>query len=97
MYYIMCALNGNQGLDTMSGAENVKMILGLGTVVIGIFAWIFLFYTNSFIIKRRKKELGVYNILGMEKKHLFRVLFLESALTRRNRDCRRAIDRHCVQ
>lgn len=81
MYYIMCALNGNQGLDTMSGAENVKMILGLGTVVIGIFAWIFLFYTNSFIIKRRKKELGVYNILGMEKKHLFRVLFLESALT----------------
>ena len=42
--------------------------------VIGIFAVIFLFYTNSFIIKRRKKELGIYNILGMEKRHIARVL-----------------------
>lgn len=81
MYYIMCALNGNEGLDSMPGAENVKMILGLGTIVIGIFSAIFLFYTNSFIIKRRKKELGVYNILGMEKKHLFKVLSLEAVFT----------------
>lgn len=81
MFYIMCALNGNEGLNSMPGSENVKMILWLGTIVIGIFSTIFLFYTNSFIIKRRKKELGVYNILGMEKKHLFKVLSLEAVFT----------------
>ena len=48
---------------------------------IGIFAVIFLFYTNSFLIKRRKKEFGLYNILGMEKRHLGRVVFWESVDT----------------
>ncbi len=78
MYYIMCAINGNEGLDTMPSAGNVKLIMTLGTIVIGIFGTIFIFYTNSFIIKRRKKEIGIYNILGMEKRHIFRVLFLET-------------------
>lgn len=81
MFYIMCALNSNPGWDTKSGAADIKMILVLGSIVIAIFAVIFLFYTNSFIIKRRKKELGVYNILGMEKKHLAKVLFLETIFT----------------
>ncbi len=81
MFYIMCALKGNKGLDQLPGTSEVKVILGMGTVIIGIFAVIFLFYTNSFIIKRRKKELGVYNILGMEKRHLAKVLFLETLLT----------------
>ena len=53
------------------------MMLFFGTIVIGIFSLIFLFYTNSFLIKRRKKELGLYNILGMEKKHIARVLTFE--------------------
>ena len=81
MFYIMWTLKENEGLDRLRGASSVKMILDLGTVVIGIFAVIFLFYTNSFIIKRRKKELGVYNILGMEKKHLAKVLFCETLFT----------------
>ncbi len=81
MFYIMWTLKENEGLDGLRGASNVRMILGLGTIVIGIFAVIFLFYTNSFIIKRRKKELGVYNILGMEKKHLAKVLFFETLFT----------------
>lgn len=62
----------------MPGAENLKVILFLGIIVIGIFAVIFLFYTNSFLIKRRKKELGLYSILGLEKKHIARVLFYET-------------------
>lgn len=81
MYYIMCALGNNEGLKSLKGSESVIIILQLGTVVIGIFSVIFLFYTNSFIIKRRKRELGVYNILGMEKKHIFKVLFLETVFT----------------
>ena len=57
------------------------MILSFGVVVVGVFVSIFLFYTNSFLMKRRKKELGIYNILGMEKKHLTKVLLLEQLFT----------------
>ena len=57
------------------------LILRLGIGVIGIFAVIFLFYTNSFIIKRRKKELGIYNILGMEKRHIAKILSKEAFFT----------------
>ncbi|WP_029503370.1 ABC transporter permease [Lachnoclostridium phytofermentans] len=78
MFYMMCFLAKNTALRTMSGGDSLIMILGLGTVVIGIFAVIFLFYTNSFLIKRRKKEIGLYNILGMEKKHIAKVLAFES-------------------
>ena len=53
----------------------------MGSVVIGIFAFIFLFYTNSFLVKKRKKEFGLYSILGMEKRHVAKVLFLESFIT----------------
>ena len=81
MFYIMCALNANPGWDGKSGSADIKAILVLGSIVIAIFSVIFIFYTNSFIIKRRKKELGVYNILGMEKKHLAKVLFLETLFT----------------
>ena len=74
MFYIMCALESNPWIQSMPGAKDLGLILRLGIGVIGIFAVIFLFYTNSFIIKRRKKELGIYNILGMEKRHIARVL-----------------------
>jgi putative ABC transport system permease protein len=70
----------NEGLNKMPGGSNLKAILGLGIYVIGFFSVIFLFYTNSFLIKRRKKELGLYNILGMEKKHIAKVLFWETIL-----------------
>lgn len=74
----MCFLAKNTALRSMSGGDSLIIILGLGTIVIGIFAVIFLFYTNSFLIKRRKKEIGLYNILGMEKKHIAKVLAFES-------------------
>lgn len=81
MFYLMTAMQDNPGLLQMSGGANVKMVLSFGIYVVGLFTGIFLFYTNSFIMKRRKKELGVYNILGMEKKHLACVLFLETLIT----------------
>lgn len=77
MFYIMDALAVNKGL----GSASLKSMLTFGTAVIGIFSAIFLFYTNSFLIKRRKKEIGLYNVLGLEKKHIARVMFFECIFT----------------
>ncbi len=78
MYYIMKSLSMNDGLDGVRGGYAIKEILGLGNYVIAIFACIFLFYTNSFLMKNRKKEFGLFNILGMEKRHLAKVIGYES-------------------
>lgn len=77
MYYMMESIRINAGLDAMAKTAQLKEILGLGTAVIGIFSLIFLFYTNGFLIKRRTKEIGLYNILGMEKKHIGKMMFIE--------------------
>ncbi len=66
LFYLMVFLNNNPGLDQMRGGYYIKTIMGMGVYIIAFFSLIFLFYTNSFIIKRRKREIGVYNILGME-------------------------------
>ncbi|SHH38151.1 putative ABC transport system permease protein [Clostridium collagenovorans DSM 3089] len=78
MFYIMHSLSINKGLDEVAGSANLKTILSFGTVIIAIFSFIFLFYTNSFLIKRRKKEIGLYNVLGLDKKHIAKVLLLEN-------------------
>ena len=78
MFYLMMFINNNPGLKSIPGSVNLKTIMALGVGIITIFAYIFIFYTNSFISKRRKKEIGVYNILGMEKRHIARVLGLET-------------------
>jgi putative ABC transport system permease protein len=78
MYYIMHFISLNEGLGHMSGGDSLKTILNLGTYVVAIFSIIFLFYTNSFLIKRRKKEFGLFNILGMEKKHIAKIMVWEA-------------------
>lgn len=78
MYYIITSLSLNEGLLSLPGASTIASTLFLGSRIVAIFAVIFLFYTNSFLVKRRKKEFGLYNILGMEKKHLSRVIGLET-------------------
>lgn len=80
MFYMMNAITVNIGINKMSGADSIQMILKMGTIVVGIFSTIFLFYTNSFLMKRRKKEVGLYNILGMEKKHIAKMLSFETGL-----------------
>ncbi len=81
MFYIIKALAINEGLESMIGGAEMKMLLGFGVIVIGLFSVIFLFYTNSFLIKQRKKEFGLFNILGMEKKHILRLIVCESLIT----------------
>lgn len=81
MFYTMCAIQGNDGLSKMRGGSSVQIVLYFGVVVVGVFVSIFLFYTNSFIMKRRKKELGVYNILGMEKIHIAKIMAWETVFS----------------
>ena len=78
MFYALCALTLGLDEETMYGGTSVASMLSLGIFVIGLFAVLFLFYTNSFMMKRRKKELGLYNILGMEKRHIARIIFRET-------------------
>ncbi len=77
MFYIILSLSGNPGIEAMRGASFITMFMNIGSITVGIFSVIFLFYTNSFLIKRRKKEFGLFNILGMEKRHISVVVFLE--------------------
>ena len=80
MFYIMNALTLNAGSDSLPGGDIIRIFLALGSVIIGIFAVVFLFYTNSFLLRRRKRELGLFNVLGLEKRHLARVMGWESLL-----------------
>lgn len=80
-YYTMHSISLNQGLSQMPGTAILSTIFALGTIVIAIFSTVLLFYTNSFLIKRRKRELGLYSILGLEKRHVALVLFYETLFT----------------
>ncbi len=81
MFYIILYLAVSDILDPLIGAETLRQIFALGSWVIAVFAAIFLFYTNSFLIRRRKKEFGLYNILGMGKRNIARILFWETLIT----------------
>lgn len=78
MFYIVKSLSLNPGLSDMVGDTTMTFTMKFGCVVIGLFALIFLFYTNSFLMKQRKKEFGLFHILGMEKHHLYRLIAWEN-------------------
>lgn len=81
MLYIMLFIQGNRGISSMPGSESVLSIMFMGIIIMSVFSFIFLMYSNSFLMKRRQKEIGLYNILGMEKGHIAKVLFVETILT----------------
>lgn len=78
MFYIVKSLSLNPGLKTMIGADTLSYIMYFGSIVTALFAILFLFYAHSFLMKRRKKEFGVFHILGMEKRHLAKTLAWET-------------------
>lgn len=78
MFYIITFLSSSDMMMNYPGGETMRGILGFGVYVIGFFAVIFLFYTNSFLVRRRKKEFGLYNILGMGKRNIARVMLWET-------------------
>ena len=77
MSYLMRYLGANPIIAGIKGGRSVQEMLGMGNGVFIIFSLIFLFYTNSFLLKRRKKEFGLYHILGLEKRHVALLLVLE--------------------
>ena len=81
MFYMIDAMANNTGLPSMNNGQYLTFVLGTGTLIVGFFAVIFMLYTNSFIIKRRRKEFGLFNILGMEKRHIGRILAYETLIT----------------
>lgn len=81
MTYLVSFLSSSEALLRMRGGDTMRACLNLGFFVITFFSAIFLFYTHSFLIRRRKKEFGLYNILGMGKRHIAVVLLWESLLS----------------
>ena len=79
MYFIICSLAANPGISQVIGGNSVRSALTMASGVVALFAVIFLFYTNSFLTKQRRREIALYNVLGMEKRHLARMLFWETA------------------
>ena len=80
MTYILLSLASSPVLKTFPGGDAMPMILGLGSFTMAAFAVLFLFYTNSFLIRRRNREFGLYNILGMGKGNLAKVLAWEAVI-----------------
>ena len=80
-FYVMSALVLDPGVNDMRGASYVKVMMGMGMMIAGLFSAVLLLYINSFLMKQRKKELGLYNILGMGKGNLGRLQCWESLYT----------------
>lgn len=82
MFYILSFLGTEETCALMpKGSNSTRIILNLGSLVIFVFSAIFLYYTNSFLVRRREHEFGLYNVLGMGKRNLARIVTWESLIT----------------
>ena len=81
MHYMMSELCGSDLLRYMKGGGASHLILGLGSWVIAVFSALFLFYTYSFLIRRRQREFGLYHVLGLGKRHLALLCTIETLIT----------------
>ena len=80
LFYIQGSLCDMVDISGMKGKRMMSSLLGISTPITGIFSLVILFYVNSFVMKQRKKEFGLYNVLGMEKRHLARLMSVEILL-----------------
>lgn len=80
VFFIMASIQNQSIIAMLPGSYIFVQFLKMGVVVTGLFAGVFLLYTNQLLIRQRKKELGLYNIFGLEKKHIVWVLGYESLL-----------------
>ena len=78
--YIFTSLTLNSHLDDLTGADAIKMVLGLGLGIVALSSGIIVLYANSFVMKNRSKELGLYSVLGLEKRHLFSMILKETMI-----------------
>ena len=75
--YLFYSLTLNPNIGKIRGGETISMTLGLGMVIVTIASAIIVLYANSFVMKNRSKELGIYGMLGLEKRHLISMVFKE--------------------
>jgi len=80
MFMIIRTISLDPGMAKMSGGGTLKMLMAFGVGVMVVFTGVLLFYTNSFLMKRRKKDIGVYNILGFSKRHIARMMSIETII-----------------
>lgn len=80
MFYIVSFLSQSHTVEKMRGGSIIQETLTLGCIIIAVFSLLLLFYTNSFLLKRRKKEFGLYNILGMGKHNIAKVILWENII-----------------
>ena len=80
-FYILLTLALDSRLSEALGGSYLKIFMMMGTVIIGLLSFIIILYINRFLMKQRKSEYGLYNVLGMEKRHIIRILFCESLYT----------------
>ena len=78
--YIFTSLTLNPHLDNLTGADSIKAVLGMGLGIVALSSGIIVLYANSFVMKNRSKELGLYSVLGLEKRHLFSMIFKETVI-----------------
>jgi putative ABC transport system permease protein len=77
-FYTMVAINTNGALDGIRSESIVKTFTQIASIILALFCGVLIFYTNSFLVKRRKKELGLYSILGMEKSNIGFIMLFET-------------------
>ena len=85
IYYILqslahCPYIYKDGVEAFYGAQIISILLEISGQIVAVFAAVFLFYTNQFMIRSRKKEMGLYGVLGMSKKNITYILAAESLI-----------------
>lgn len=80
LFYTINSLVNAHALKSISGGNFTIDVMKFGSLLFTVLSLFFLMYANSFIFKKRKKEMGLYNLLGLEKKHIRKILILETAL-----------------
>ena len=80
-FYIIITLAMDSRLKSTRGGAYIPVFMMMGAIIVGLLSFILMLYTNSFLMKQRKREFGLYNVLGMEKRHVGRVLFHESFIS----------------
>lgn len=78
VFLLIAGLMNSKGLTNTPSGNTARMLFAFGLVVYALFTFLFMLYINNFLIQRRKKEFGLYAILGMDKRHIGRVLIWEN-------------------
>ena len=77
-FYIMLTLAMDERMQRVKGGEYLSIFMWMGVAILALLSAVLMLYINRFLMKQRKREFGVYNVLGMEKRHVGRVLFFEN-------------------